>query len=346
MLHVILLILKILGIIFLVAVGLFLLFVYAVFFSAIPYRIEVRKKEAVRMSVFASWFFRIITVRFRMDSENGWEPVFQMRFFGFLLWQNVEEGARWRRLKKFQRWLKKKFQSRWRRKKAADQAKEKPEPVLEASAGEEPVQSMEEPADHPDESTARETPKAKEPEENDVLYSEQKKETVPTGHTGRRRNAEKKTVFEKAGYAIRGVCDKIKQIWKKITGLWDTVRKIRKRKDALLEFWNLEEHRRAREAVLGEVRYLWKKLRPGKAAGRITFGFSDPADTGLCMGAAGMLCAWYPKKLKIVPDFDREILEGELLLKGKARFYVIVRVLWRIYTNEDIHSMYRHWQEL
>ena len=58
MLHVILLILKILGIIFLVAVGFFLLSVYAVFFSAIPYRIEVRKKEDIQMKVFASWFFR------------------------------------------------------------------------------------------------------------------------------------------------------------------------------------------------------------------------------------------------------------------------------------------------
>lgn len=64
------------------------------------------------------------------------------------------------------------------------------------------------------------------------------------------------------------------------------------------------------------------------------------------MGAAGMLCAWYPEKLEIVPDFDREILEGELLMKGKARFYITVRVLWRVYMNEDIRHMYRSWQEL
>ena len=50
--------------------------------------------------------------------------------------------------------------------------------------------------------------------------------------------------------------------------------------------------------------------------------------------------------LRLVPSPPGRILEGEILLKGKARFYVIVRVLWRIYTNEDIRHMYRHWQEL
>ena len=344
MLHVILLILKILGIIFLVAVGFFLLSVYAVFFSAIPYRIEVRKKEDIQMKVFASWFFRIVTVRFQMDHESGWEPVFQMRLLGYPLWQNVEDGARWKRLKRFRKWLKKKFQSRWRQERATKPAEE--QPVREEPAGEEPAQNMESPAEDPAEKADEAMTVCEDPEENGIPPSKQRKEAAPADHTEHRRKAKKKTVFEKAGYASYRVCDKIRQIWKKITGLGSRIQNIGKRKDTLLEFWNLEEHRRAREAVSGEIRYLWKKLRPKKVRGRITFGFADPADTGICMGAAGMLCAWYPKRLEIVPDFDQEILEGEILLKGKARFYVIVRVLWRIYTNEDIRHMYRHWQEL
>lgn len=342
MLHVILLIFKILGIIFLVAVGLLLLFLYEVFFSAIPYRIEADKKENIRIAVFASWFFRIVTVRFRLDSENGWEPVFRMRFFGYPLWRNVEEGSRWKRLKKFRKWMKKKFLSRWRR----GRAEAKPDP--EMPVGEEPVRNMGQPAKRPDEKAAGAMPECRrpDPEKDDISASGQKKETSPADHAEGRRNSKKKTVFQKAVYAFRSVCDKIKQIWKKIRELGNAVRKIWKRKDMLLEFWNLEEHRHAREAVMGEVRYLWRKLRPRNVRGRITFGFADPAYTGICMGVAGMLCAWYPKKLEIVPDFDREILEGGIRMKGKARFYVIVRALWSIYRNEDIRHMYRHWQEL
>lgn len=325
MLHVILLFLKILGIIFLVAAGLFLLILYAVFFSAIPYRMEAEKREKVHALFWASWFFRVVTVRVLLDEENGWEPVFQMRFFGFLLWQNVEEASRWKRLKRLRNWLKRKFQSRWRRRAPERQA----EPDTEEPVGGEPLQNMEKRKEFPDEEAAEKVPEYERPEKNDIPYEKQKKK-----------------VFQKSGCAVQNVCDKIKRIWKKITGSKDAVRKILRRRDAFLEFWNLEEHRRARGAVLGEACYLWKKLGPKKVRGKITFGFADPAVTGLCMGAAGMLCAWYPKKFEIVPDFDREILEGELLMKGKARFYVIVRVLWRIYANEDIRSMYHSWQEL
>lgn len=327
MLHVILLILKILGIIFLVAAGLLLLILYAVFFSAVSYQIEVRRKDNIQASMFASWLLRAVTVRFLLDEKDGWEPVFQMRIFGLLLWQNSAEESRWKKLKRFWNWLKKKFPLRWRRRKTERQAE--PELDAEESVGRNWSQNTERHREFPVEKAAERVPEYERPEEDNIQPSRQKK-----------------AVFRKASCAFQRVCDKIKQVWKKITGLGDAVRKILERKDTFCEFWNLEEHRRARGAVLGEFCYLWKKLRPKKVRGKITFGFADPAATGICMGAAGMLCAWYPEKLEIVPDFDREILEGELLMKGKARFYITVRVLWRIYMNEDIRHMYRSWQEL
>lgn len=180
--------------------------------------------------------------------------------------------------------------------------------------------------------------------ETDTFSSESK--TASADHSENKMKTEKRTIFQKAGYACRRICDKIKQIWKKITEFRDMVQKLLKRKDDLLDFWNLEEHVRAGGAVLKELQYLWKKLRPKKVKGKITFGFSDQANTGICMGVAGMFCAWYPKKLKIVPDFDREILEGEIRITGKARVCVFARVLWKFYRNEDIRHMYRHWREI
>ena len=55
MLHVILFILKILGILLLVLVGLFLLVLYAVLFVAVSYQIQAEKKETGQVSAFASW---------------------------------------------------------------------------------------------------------------------------------------------------------------------------------------------------------------------------------------------------------------------------------------------------
>ena len=64
------------------------------------------------------------------------------------------------------------------------------------------------------------------------------------------------------------------------------------------------------------------------------------------MGAVGILCAWYPGGLSVIPDFEQRILEGEILIRGKIRCYVFVCILWRIWFNQDIRHMYQHWQEL
>ncbi len=327
MLHVILLILKILGIIFLVAVGLLLLILYAVLFVAVSYRIEVRKQEDIRVSAIASWLFRVMTVRFLLDGRDGWEPVLQIRLFGYSLWQNKGKEARWKRLKRFRRWVNKLLS---RRRPEASVSPTKPEPDTGEIGGEGWTSPMERPPEEAPES----------PEKKSLG-------DMPESLTGEALDdRSERNIFQKAGYAYRRICDKIKQIRKKITEFGDMVRKLLKRKDDFLDFWNLEEHVRARGAVLKEVWYLWKKLRPKKIRGTITFGFSDPANTGICMGVAGMLCAWYQEKLKIVPDFDREILEGEIRITGKVRFCTFVRVLWKFYRNKDIRHMYRHWREI
>ena len=115
MLHVILLILKILGIILLVILGFFLLALYAVFFVAVSYRIRIQREEAFQVSASASWCFRILTFRLRQDQETGGEPRILIRLFGFPLWMNYDEPGK-KRKRAGQRLTKllKKWWRRWR----------------------------------------------------------------------------------------------------------------------------------------------------------------------------------------------------------------------------------------
>lgn len=331
MLHVILFILKILGILLLVLVVLFLLVLYAVLFVAVSYQIQAEKKETGQVSAFASWLFRIVTVRFWLKEEEDFSPRFQLRLFGFPLWKIPGEE---RPKKRSEKPAKKK---RGRKKRKCPKKKETqssmsspmepPPDFLQAGADEERLQKPAERQPDP-----KEVPPAFEEER----LNEKKKPP-------------KRPLFERLGQKIKGVfqrlCHKIRRIWEKIKQIGRTIRRLRDRKNDFLTFWNLEEHRRARGALLKEVKYLWKKSRPRKIKGQILFGFSDPAHTGLCMGAAGMLCAWYPKTLRIQPDFEQEILKGEIFIKGKIRCYVFVRILLRVYFHKDIRHMYRQWQQ-
>lgn len=314
MLHVILLILKILGIIFLIIVGLLLLILCSVLFAAAGYRVQIEKNDAFRVSARAGWLFRIVTVYFSLDSADDWKQRLQLRLFGFPIWDPYAEKK-----------PKRKRRKRRKSKKVSEPEVWPEQSIQEAESGSEPSHGLPE------------------------LVTDTGHEHKSGPGTKKRKPSLMKKIhsfFQKVIYAIKGICDKIKHIKKKILGVRDSVSRLMERKDALLEFWNLEEHRRARGAVWKEVRYLWKKYRPRRIEGKITFGFEDPSVTGLCMGGVGMLCAWYPDRLQIIPDFEQEILEGNVLIKGKVRFYVLALILWRVYFNQDIRHMYEHWKQL
>ena len=344
MLHVILLILKILGIILLIAAGLLLAALYAVLFVGVSWRIRAEREERFQVAAFASWMFRIITVRFFLEEGSGLEPVVQVRLFGHLLTGGPGREGKGRFRRRWRFWKKKKQRT-------APSPKEGADLLQDGGKQEMPERSG---IKDPPEAPERGYSEAPEQERTEVRRDEKKPETAESDTASSenpesartRREPVLRRVFQKTASLGRRLCRKAKNIRKGIKGIKDRIRRLGERKDALLKFWQMEEHRRARSALWKEVRYLWKRSRPRKIKGQIRFGFSDPSHTGLCMGAVGILCAWYPGGLSVIPDFEQRILEGEILIRGKIRCYVFVCILWRIWFNQDIRHMYQHWQEL
>ena len=331
MLHIILLILKILGIIFLILLGILLLVLYSVLFVAAAYRIRIQKQDAFRISADAGWLFRTVTVHFFLDGKDGWKKDLQIRLFGLPIKKPFEEKK-----------PKKQKRGHLKKKTALQDAQVFADPGVPAPEEEEQAPySL--PEDLPDSSRQELKLPVRPPKQN--KGAERRRRTEKQRH--RHSPLEKlRTVFRKLVYASKGICDKIKRIRERMIGAGDSVRRLLQRRDALLEFWCLEEHRRARGAVLKEIQYLWKKSRPKKIQGKVIFGFRDPSITGMCRGGMSMLYAWYPDRLELAPDFEQEILEGDILIRGKVRFYVLACILWRIYFNQDIRHMYEHWKQL
>lgn len=370
MLHVILLILKILGIILLVILGLLLLILYAVLFVSVSYRIQAERADRFRATACAAWLFRIFTIRFSFVEGSGDGPILKLRVFGYPVWRILGDEApkrSWRRL--------------WRRRRRG-RGDGQEHPAETDDAGDpsilekdiEPHERTDPPDWEPDGSgrdqagDGSSAPGGRDEPLSGSDQAEPEPDPSDPGKTGdaasapdeciqkpshRAKSGEKKRrtpffirIIEEIRTSVRRLFGKFRQFRKKLTGVGETFRKLQGRKDGLLEFWNLEEHVRARASLFREAQYLWKKSRPKKIRGKITFGFADPAHTGLCMGAVGMLCAWYPAQLEIVPDFEQEILRGDVQIRGRIRCYVFVRILLRIYFDKDIRQMYRHLSEL
>ena len=308
--HVILTILKILGIILLVLLGLLLVIVLSVLFVPVRYRLEGEKSSPgwseANGKVRVSWLLHLIHLRIQYrEKELDWECY----LFGVPL---KKAGAAVREWKKKRR--KKKVQEQKERRKKAVQQKKKPEKRTAAKkkGQEKPLQI--------EEKTEIKTAERK----------QQEKEKV-SDKLSRFWNRCKKIVGSILGFpgklkkkltnirlTFRGFCDKIKR--------WQTL-------------WNEESTQAALHFLTEKGRKLIRHVLPRKIRGSITFGCEDPALTGQILGAVAIAYPLYGKGVAVYPRFEEKILEGQLQVKGRIVVACLLWQAWKIYRNPDVRKI-------
>ena len=90
-----------------------------------------------------------------------------------------------------------------------------------------------------------------------------------------------------------------------------------------------------------QLRVLLGKLLPKSVWGDLHFGTDDPALTGEILGGISIFYPLFMDNVKVVPDFQESVLEGELYLKGRIRLITIVRIAWKLYRDKNVRFVYR-----
>lgn len=86
---------------------------------------------------------------------------------------------------------------------------------------------------------------------------------------------------------------------------------------------------------------LLKHILPRKIRGRIHFGTSDPAQTGEILGAVSVLFAIYGQGVRVIPDFDQAVFEGEVELRGSLMGIVLLIFVIRIHPVQLMNYLNR-----
>jgi hypothetical protein len=85
-----------------------------------------------------------------------------------------------------------------------------------------------------------------------------------------------------------------------------------------------------------------KKILPRKLRADIHFGFDDPAMTGQVLAIASMFYALYYECVDLEPDFENEVLEGTIYMKGKIRLLYFVSFVLKtgvdVWFNKEIKT--------
>lgn len=129
-------------------------------------------------------------------------------------------------------------------------------------------------------------------------------------------------VFEKIKYTFEHICAKIKLLLKKA--------------ESVKAFLTDEVHQSAFLKCLAELKKMLIRLRPKQVAGEIHFGFEDPSLTGRVLAGVSMLYPYWGDHVCCYPDFDHKVLEGEVSVKGSLRLLPAAVCIWNLLWNKNV----------
>ena len=330
MLHIIIFILKIIGILLLVILGLILLLVSSVLFIPITYKVRAERKDGViQVRAVAGWMFRLLSVHYRLHTSQEPMQLLQGRILGIPVWKPLEPKKE-------------------KPKKAEKKSKEKQSKPKQMGA-----KQLEQKAEVKSSDKAKERLKKDLTPGTAVASVPQPEPEVSRQEQPQDKQAQTKpprqSILKKLLYAIRRIYGKITAIGR---GLFSLVVKLLHMPEkasetigTLTDFWNLEENVKARESIWRELKFLWKHSRPRKADLTLHFGFEDPSWTGQCMGVLSILNVWYPGRIFLKPEFEQEIFEGTLYIKGHMMLAVPLLSIFRLWRDENVMKMYRRFRQ-
>ncbi len=121
---------------------------------------------------------------------------------------------------------------------------------------------------------------------------------------------------------------------------------LRDKKDTIMGYVNDPANRRALSTAWNGVKKFFAHILPTKAKGSVYFGLDDPATTGKILAGAGIFYAKYGKWLAITPDFENKVIEADLFIKGRIRFFTIAVIALKVYFNKDVKYVIKEYKDI
>lgn len=166
-----------------------------------------------------------------------------------------------------------------------------------------------------------------------------KEEEEKESFTADRRKAggrKKKPLWDRMKEKISEWIESCKSFWRKILAMR---RNFRGKKGQIESFLTDASHRRAFCSLKREVRRFLGHVSPKdvKIVGKI--GLEDPYMTGQALAVLGMLFPFLGENTVIVPDFENKVLEGSVHIEGKIHNFRMLAILWRLIKDRDVRKI-------
>jgi len=378
MLHVILTILKILGIIIAIILGLLLLILLSVLFVPLRYKVKAKKYEKITGFIRLNWLLHIVSIYIAYSND---ELIYKIKIFGFTVMNSLKDDSndetddtdgnniiveeKVKKVKEKHKKLKKKLKVEYSYAHITDDYiytinddddddddnDNKIDVTVQAqSIGDSDIKSdTDSEVSKKTKEKAIESIREKTSDTNSkVIENTSKKARKITS-----RKASKKVISNiykricHSLHIVENITKKIKTIFLRIR---DTIVKIFNKiislKDSIAEKIqyfneniNTEENRILLKFLISQVKIILKHIAPRKYKIYVKYGADEPDVTGKVISYVAIANAFFNLNLNFVPVFDEQVLEGEIYLRGRIRVFTMLIIAFRVYRNKQFKKM-------
>lgn len=305
MIHILLTILKIIGILLLWVIGIVIAVILAVLLIPICYEIQGEKiGERICAVAQISWFFKGLNAKFQMEEK---QEKFEVYVFGIELLAAIEKSKERKAQKK------------------AKQKGEKKQTLHEKEKINQEEQQLE-------------------TKEKHVVSGEETSDSRKTNVSFDKLETKSKKQWrfrDKIKFLWNTICG----IPAKLTTFLEKIRLTIQQMCAKMSWWKSfiqkDSTKHALTFVLGEGKTMLKHVLPRKLSGNVVYGLDDPALTGQILAVISIFYPYYDRDLEIIPFFDRNILEGRLKIKGHIVLGFLLIHGVKMICNKEIIRTYK-----
>ncbi len=351
MLHILLLILKIIGITLGILIGIIILAVCLALFVPIHYRIEVERSEGegkppIEATAKVTWLLHFINMRLQYSSELK----LRLRVLFFTIFRlpakekkgsgkkskkkNKENGSASKSGRKDKKKRSdRKSEQKDKEKVSGSESEQKNKEKIYGSESEQGIEekSSEKKSDQPYNNKAE--GKIQNKSENIIKddNADDNTDNPDEENSEQKLSIKEKLIkiwefFQNIWYTIRGLCDRIKGILENIEYYLDIIKgDMFKASFALCK---------------DELCSIFSYIRPRTFNMDLIVGTGDPASTGQVL--AYYYAVLYPllgPQANVQGDFEQKRIEGTALIKGKIKLFTFIKAAVRIYFNKDIRKL-------
>ncbi|MBR4767650.1 MAG: DUF2953 domain-containing protein [Lachnospiraceae bacterium] len=97
--------------------------------------------------------------------------------------------------------------------------------------------------------------------------------------------------------------------------------------------------------LFSELKRFLKHLAPKKLSGHLEYGLSSPYDTAILLSVFATSLPVHKNRVEITPDFDREILDADVKIKGRIFVVVVVSIALGVLFNKNVRYLMRTYKK-